>query len=52
MKKLYLIRHAKPDFPPGERMCLGLTDLPLGKLGHLQSVFLGEEFGRIPVKRV
>ena len=30
MRKAYLIRHGKPDFPNGARMCLGRTELPLG----------------------
>ena len=52
MKRLYLIRHAKPDFPENDRMCLGLTDLPLGKLGILQACMLGEEFKNVPLSAV
>lgn len=37
MKRVYLIRHALPDFPPGERLCLGRTDLPLGPEGLAQA---------------
>lgn len=37
MRTLYLIRHGKPDFPEGKRMCLGLTDLPLCQEGFLQA---------------
>jgi broad specificity phosphatase PhoE len=37
MKKVYLIRHALPDFPDGKRMCIGTTDIPLGEKGLLQA---------------
>lgn len=37
MKRVYLIRHALPDFPGGERMCLGQTDIPLGAEGRSQA---------------
>ncbi len=37
MRTVYLIRHGMPDFPGGERMCLGTTDLPLSPLGRLQA---------------
>lgn len=37
MKKIYLIRHALPDFPGGERMCIGTTDIPLGEEGRHQA---------------
>ena len=37
MKKVYLIRHALPDFPGGKRMCIGTTDIPLGEQGLLQA---------------
>ena len=33
MKRMYLIRHALPDFPGGQRRCLGITDIPLGTEG-------------------
>ncbi len=42
MRRVYLIRHAKPDFPNGERMCLGTADLPLGKEGREQAQTLSE----------
>lgn len=41
MRKIYLIRHGKPDVPEGVRICLGSTDLPLGGLGRLQAVLIG-----------
>lgn len=37
MKRVYLIRHGLPDFPQGERMCLGTTDIPLGEAGREQA---------------
>ncbi len=37
MKKVYLIRHGLPDFPDGERMCLGTTDIPMGDAGLRQA---------------
>ncbi len=43
MTRLYLIRHAEPDFPGGVRRCLGRTDLPLGELGRLRAALLALE---------
>ena len=41
MRNIYLIRHAMPDIPIGERWCIGgKTDIPLGKLGRLQAALL------------
>ncbi len=41
MRQLYLIRHAMPAIPPGERWCIGgQTDIPLGPLGRLQAALL------------
>lgn len=37
MKQVYLIRHGLPDFPQGERMCLGTTDIPMGQVGLEQA---------------
>lgn len=42
MRKIYLIRHGEPDFPEGRHLCLGLTDLPPGRLGRMQGVLAGE----------
>ena len=48
MRKIYLIRHGKPDFPGGKRLCLGRTDIPLGALGRMQACLLGQELkGRV-----
>ena len=41
IRRVYLIRHAMPDIPLGERWCIGgRTDLPLGRLGRLQAALL------------
>ena len=37
MRKIFLLRHGRPDFPLGTRPCLGHTDLPLGALGRMQA---------------
>lgn len=42
MRKIYLIRHSQPEFPDGKKMCIGSTDLPLGRVGRMQSVLLAE----------
>ena len=41
MRSVYLIRHGDPDFPFGERWCVGArTDLPLNALGRMQAALL------------
>lgn len=50
MKRVYLIRHALPDFPGGERMCLGRTDIPLGEEGLAQAKAMAQTLP--PVSRV
>lgn len=45
MRRIYLIRHGRPDLPEGARLCLGRTDIPLGPLGRMQACLLGEELG-------
>lgn len=37
MKKVYLIRHGLPDFPGRKGMCIGTTDIPMGKQGLMQA---------------
>ena len=37
MRRVCLLRHARPDFPFGTRICLGRTDLPLGAFGRMQA---------------
>lgn len=43
MKQVYLIRHGLPDFPKGQRMCLGTTDLPMGAEGLAQAAEMAEK---------
>ena len=43
MKQVYLIRHGLPDFPKGQRMCLGTTDLPMGEEGLAQAAEMAEK---------
>ena len=38
MKRVYLIRHGLPEFPEGQRQCIGSTDLPLSLEGTAQAV--------------
>ncbi|MBQ8536182.1 MAG: histidine phosphatase family protein [Clostridia bacterium] len=52
-KIIYLIRHAEPDYPNGEVMCLGQkSDLPLSPHGYAQAKGLGEIFRSIDVEAV
>lgn len=52
-KTLYLVRHAKPDYPNGERMCMGQKlDLPLSDFGQEQARLLGERFVSRPIQAV
>ena len=41
MRTVYLIRHAMPDIPLGQRWCVGSrSDFPLGPVGRLQAALL------------
>lgn len=41
VRTVFLIRHAMPDIPLGERWCIGgRSDLPLGRLGRVQAARL------------
>lgn len=52
-KTLYLIRHAQPDYPNGEKMCLGQkNDLPLSRFGLEQAAVLGQIFRKMPIEAV
>ena len=45
MRRIYLIRHAEPDFPGGVWRCIGSgTDYPLSKLGRAQAAKLAPCF--------
>ena len=53
VKQLYLIRHAQPDFPSGEKMCLGRKlDLPLSAEGVRQAHALGCFFSQLNIEAV
>ena len=43
MKKVYLIRHGLPDFPDGNRMCIGTTDIPMGEKGLAQAAAMAKQ---------
>ena len=43
MKKVYLIRHGLPDFPGGQRMCIGTTDIPMGEAGLAQAAAMARK---------
>ncbi|MBR5293145.1 MAG: histidine phosphatase family protein [Oscillospiraceae bacterium] len=47
MKKVYLIRHGLPDFPGGRRMCIGTTDIPLGRSGFQQAEKMAETLPQV-----
>ncbi len=52
-KTIYLIRHAQPDFPHGQALCLGQKlDLPLSQEGLEQARALGGHFAPLPVEAV
>ena len=37
MKRIFLIRHGLPEFPEGQRQCVGSTDIPLSTAGSAQA---------------
>ncbi|MBR5287443.1 MAG: histidine phosphatase family protein [Clostridia bacterium] len=52
-KIFYIVRHALPDFPSGETLCLGRRlDLPLGIEGHAQATQLADDFSSLPVEAI
>lgn len=52
MRKIYLVRHGEPDFPGGERLCIGIEDLPLSVYGEGQARKLARYFDSRPLSRV
>lgn len=52
MRRIYLIRHAMPDFPAGQKMCCGWADIPLGAVGRMQAVLLERYMADYPVTQV
>ena len=52
-KTIYLVRHALPDFPSGETLCLGRRlDLPLGSEGCAQAAQLACDLSALAVEAV
>ncbi|MDO5538612.1 MAG: histidine phosphatase family protein [Eubacteriales bacterium] len=43
-RTLYIVRHGAVEFPGGEKLCIGRTDLPLSKTGRRQALQLQEYF--------
>ena len=43
MKRVYLIRHGLPDFPAGQKMCIGTTDIPMGERGLAQAADMAKK---------
>lgn len=41
-KRIYLLRHARPRLPDGEKRYIGQTDVPLDKSGEEQARLLGK----------
>ena len=51
--RLYLIRHAQPDYPGGKKMCLGQkNDLPLSAAGFAQAQALGDVLADLSVDSI
>ena len=42
-RRIFLVRHGRPDFPLDDRRCIGRTDVKLGALGRMQALLLGDE---------
>ena len=52
MRSVFLIRHGEPDFPRGQKICLGQTDLPLSQLGRMQACLLAEKLNEENISAV
>ena len=50
MKQVFLIRHAQPAFPGNSKMCIGITDIPIGDLGKQQAQHMAAKL--LPVTAV
>ncbi len=44
MRKLYLIRHATPDFKDGIKLCIGRTDIDISEAGIIEAKKLRDFF--------
>jgi len=49
---VYLVRHGEPEFPGGERRCIGRTDSPLNERGRRQAADLAFYFSGRNIKSV
>lgn len=52
MRNLYLVRHGTPDFQDGVKLCIGRTEIDLGKTGVTEAMRLRDFFRNIDVKSV
>lgn len=52
MRNIYLIRHGRPDFPEGEKWCLGRVDIALGTMGRLQACLTGEYLKQYSISHI
>lgn len=52
MRRIYFLRHGMPDFPGGQHMCIGTTDIPLGALGRMQAFLAGKELRQYEINAV
>ena len=52
MRTIYLARHGKPEFPGGEKCCIGRTDLPLSEEGRAQIAALADSFKGKEIERI
>lgn len=52
MRNLYFVRHGKPEFPKGERCCIGWTDLPLSDEGRSQIEAAGRQFEKESIEKI
>lgn len=52
VRHIYIIRHGEPEFPNGQRCCIGRTDVPLSQLGKVQAQRLQNYFADTPLTAV
>ncbi len=52
MRTFYLVRHGRPDFPEGEKPCIGRTDLPLSQEGRRQMEALRRQLAGKGIRRI
>lgn len=52
MRTFYFLRHGEPDFPQGERVCLGRMDVSLSPFGRLQAAVAARALAELPIAAV